>query len=189
MENGKIEKWNDEKGYGFIKPISGNKEVFVHISAFSTKNRRPKVGDRVCYESIIENSGKEKAKFVSYLDNIENGASNGNYRINNSSNFEPRNIRRIVGKFVLIIVLPLAIIYSCVSKSKHAQYENETKIQSEIAPKIEKIEEKEKFRCEGKRHCGQMVSKEEAQFYLNNCPHDGMDGDNDGIACEQQFGN
>ncbi len=32
---GKISHWNEEKGYGFITPASGAKQVFVHLSAFS----------------------------------------------------------------------------------------------------------------------------------------------------------
>lgn len=34
FENGIITKWNDEKGYGFIKPDSENSQIFVHITAF-----------------------------------------------------------------------------------------------------------------------------------------------------------
>jgi len=32
-----------------------------------------------------------------------------------------------------------------------------------------------------------MSSYEEAIFYLRNCPGTKMDGDSDGIPCEQQF--
>lgn len=43
------------------------------------------------------------------------------------------------------------------------------------------------FKCEGKIHCSQMTSCEEAKFYLRNCPGVKMDGDHDGIPCEDQF--
>ncbi|MGH8444164.1 MAG: excalibur calcium-binding domain-containing protein, partial [Solimonas sp.] len=43
------------------------------------------------------------------------------------------------------------------------------------------------FRCEGKTYCRQMGSCEEARFYLANCPGTKMDGDHDGIPCEDQF--
>ncbi len=44
------------------------------------------------------------------------------------------------------------------------------------------------FRCDGRQHCSQMRSYEEARFFLRNCPNTKMDGDRDGIPCEQQFG-
>jgi hypothetical protein len=46
---------------------------------------------------------------------------------------------------------------------------------------------KSSFSCDGRVHCSQMHSCEEATFFINNCPGTKMDGDNDGIPCEQQF--
>lgn len=43
------------------------------------------------------------------------------------------------------------------------------------------------FRCDGRTHCSQMTSCAEATFFLKNCPDVKMDGDLDGIACEQQW--
>ncbi|CAM3702176.1 excalibur calcium-binding domain-containing protein [Rheinheimera salexigens] len=43
------------------------------------------------------------------------------------------------------------------------------------------------FRCDGRQHCSQMKSYDEAVFFLRNCPDTKMDGDNDGIPCERQF--
>lgn len=39
------------------------------------------------------------------------------------------------------------------------------------------------FACEGKRRCGEMISCEEAQFYLNQCGIRSLDGDGDGRPC------
>jgi hypothetical protein len=44
------------------------------------------------------------------------------------------------------------------------------------------------FKCDGRQHCSQMHSYEEAKFFLRNCPKVKMDGDRDGIPCERQFG-
>jgi hypothetical protein len=43
------------------------------------------------------------------------------------------------------------------------------------------------FSCQGKVYCSQMSSCEEAQFYQSNCSGTKMDGDNDGIPCEDQW--
>jgi hypothetical protein len=45
------------------------------------------------------------------------------------------------------------------------------------------------FICDGRTHCSQMTSCAEATFFLNNCPNTKMDGDRDGIPCEQQLCN
>lgn len=42
-------------------------------------------------------------------------------------------------------------------------------------------------RCDGRRHCSQMRSCDEARHFLQHCPGVEMDGDGDGIPCEQQW--
>ncbi|MGB3204146.1 MAG: cold shock domain-containing protein [Crinalium sp.] len=58
---GILAKWNDDKGYGFIKPDSETKEVFLHISELKRASRRPKVGDVIFYEKKPESNGKTRA--------------------------------------------------------------------------------------------------------------------------------
>jgi hypothetical protein len=43
------------------------------------------------------------------------------------------------------------------------------------------------YRCDGRTRCSQMTSCDEAKFFLRNCPGTQMDGDSDGIPCEQQW--
>jgi hypothetical protein len=43
------------------------------------------------------------------------------------------------------------------------------------------------YRCDGRTHCSQMNSYEEALFFIRNCPNTQMDGDHDGQPCERQF--
>ncbi|RUO75048.1 calcium-binding protein [Pseudidiomarina sediminum] len=40
------------------------------------------------------------------------------------------------------------------------------------------------FKCDGRTHCSQMTSRAEAEFFIRNCPGTKMDGDYDGIPCE-----
>lgn len=43
------------------------------------------------------------------------------------------------------------------------------------------------FRCDGRQHCSQMRSCSEAKFFLAQCPDTKMDGDRDGLPCEDQW--
>jgi hypothetical protein len=47
--------------------------------------------------------------------------------------------------------------------------------------------EASQFTCDGRTHCSQMTSCAQATFFLENCPGVKMDGDNDGVPCEQQW--
>lgn len=43
------------------------------------------------------------------------------------------------------------------------------------------------FNCDGRTHCSEMRSCEEARFFLNNCTNMRVDGDQGGIPCEKQW--
>ena len=43
------------------------------------------------------------------------------------------------------------------------------------------------FSCDGRTHCSQMTSCEEAEYFINHCPGTEMDGDSDGVPCERQW--
>ena len=45
------------------------------------------------------------------------------------------------------------------------------------------------FVCDGRIYCSQMHSCEEATYFLQKCPGVEMDGEGDGIPCEQQWCN
>ena len=40
------------------------------------------------------------------------------------------------------------------------------------------------FKCDGRQYCSQMTSRAEAEFFIKNCPNTKMDGDLDGVPCE-----
>ena len=40
------------------------------------------------------------------------------------------------------------------------------------------------FSCDGRQHCSQMTSRAEAVYFINHCPNTKMDGDSDGVPCE-----
>ena len=43
------------------------------------------------------------------------------------------------------------------------------------------------YQCDGRNHCSQMRSCEEAKFFIRNCRGTKMDGDHDGVPCESQW--
>ncbi len=43
------------------------------------------------------------------------------------------------------------------------------------------------FTCDGRTHCSQMRSCEEATYFIQHCPNTKMDGNNDGVPCESQW--
>ncbi len=48
--NGKIVRWVDERGFGFINSDELKGDIFVHISKFRKGYRSPKVGDSVEFQ-------------------------------------------------------------------------------------------------------------------------------------------
>ena len=61
MAVGTVKWFNAQKGYGFIQPTDGGKDVFVHISAVERANMGTlKEGQKVSYE-IARDRGKEAA--------------------------------------------------------------------------------------------------------------------------------
>lgn len=61
---GAIKTWNDDRGFGFIEPLHGGQEIFVHIKAFVSRSGRPEVGQRVTFEVEMAPDGKKRAKRV-----------------------------------------------------------------------------------------------------------------------------
>ncbi len=61
---GKIVKWSDDRGFGFIAPELAGKQVFVHISAFAGGSRRPEIGDSVTFDLVRDAQGRDRAENV-----------------------------------------------------------------------------------------------------------------------------
>ena len=62
MASGTVKWFNATKGYGFIQPDSGGKDVFVHISAVEKAGLSDlREGAKVSFEEV-ENRGKMSAE-------------------------------------------------------------------------------------------------------------------------------
>jgi len=62
MPSGTVKWFNATKGYGFIQPDNGGKDVFVHISAVEKAGLRDlREGAKITFD-IVPNKGKESAE-------------------------------------------------------------------------------------------------------------------------------
>ena len=226
---GKIKKYNSEKGFGFIA-LEGQADIFFHITDFPTAGGEPKVGELLKF-LIVQDKDKFKAANIVRLD-LKSSHPSSHFSSNSeiSSNaILPNNPqssskkRMIVTVIGLMIIAVLAVLvfkkyqsYQQSQRLKAAQLIEEQKRIVEAQrqalgdlPEIKRSEKTEnalkasatpavihtqqstisqtQFSCDGRTHCSQMNSYEEALFFLRNCPNTQMDGNNDGEPCERQF--
>jgi CspA family cold shock protein len=62
MPKGTVKWFNPTKGYGFIKPNGGDKDVFVHISAVERAGLSTLNENQVVEYDLVENRGKSSAE-------------------------------------------------------------------------------------------------------------------------------
>ena len=62
MATGTVKFFNTQKGFGFIQPDDGSKDVFVHISAVERSGMNTlNEGQKVSYELQTGRDGKQSA--------------------------------------------------------------------------------------------------------------------------------
>jgi len=62
MARGTVKWFNGTKGYGFIQPQDGGKDVFVHISAVERAGLQSLNEGQVVEYELVENRGKTAAE-------------------------------------------------------------------------------------------------------------------------------
>jgi uncharacterized membrane protein YsdA (DUF1294 family)/cold shock CspA family protein len=64
---GKITRWKDDQGFGFITPNGGGNKVFVHVKSFRNRQRRPAEKEIVTYELKTDAKGRAQADSVAFI--------------------------------------------------------------------------------------------------------------------------
>ena len=193
---GTLAKWNEDRGFGFIQPTEGGQELFAHISAFPRDGQRPQLHENLSFEVALGQGGKKKAVSIQRQRAVS-PLSSGSRRV------PPQMARStstgMFGKLValLLVCAVLGAGYwkydarqQARANAAAAQAESwdgtrpAARTPSTLAPMVSSS-----YRCDGRQHCSQMTSCAEATFFLKNCPDTKMDGNNDGVPCEQQWCN
>jgi cold shock CspA family protein len=189
--DGSLTKWNDDRGFGFITPTPGGPEVFAHFSAFPRDGQRPRVGDRLSFEIEIGKDGKQQAKRIV----CPTRPAEKPYRLS-----EPAKRPHKSGLLGRLIPLGFVVALGAYGYSEYTGRANpQTVAEPQTSDTVTAVESSDSqateaqfsdspvsvsFHCDGRQHCSQMDSRAEAEYFLRNCPDTKMDGDHDGIPCE-----
>lgn len=189
---GVVSRWNDDRGFGFIKPYGkDDTEVFVHISEFPKDGRRPSVGERVSFEVVVGDKGKKKAKNLFCPDRPQRAHPQKEHQPRTRRHSNTRESSSWMGRALTfgLLTIGLAAAYQFVLKDwGESQRRQELRNTPVSVPEPTPAQAASSiYRCDGRTHCSQMSSCEEATFFINNCPGTQMDGDGDGIPCERQL--
>lgn len=171
---GTLVKWNDDRGFGFITPTQGGPEVFVHISAFPKDGHRPTIGERLTFEFETDSTGKKRAKNL--LCPGRPAVRPRRQSMSHHHSEKPGYFGRVM---TLAVVVALAF-YGYREYSRRAAPKPALAVQLSERPTAY-------FHCDGRTRCSQMTSCAEAKFFLQHCPDVRMDGNHDGVPCEQQW--
>jgi cold shock CspA family protein len=169
---GRITDWNDGRGFGFITPNGGGARVFLHISAFKRGQGRPLGEELVTYEIVQDGKKGNRAANVAFV-----GVAPAP-----TSPEGPGLLRRFA---------PLALVAGLGYYGwQNVDWGQDAVLYSPSpAPEAAALQLRDapRFQCEGKTRCTEMTSCAEATYYLRNCPGVKIDGDMDGIPCEDQL--
>lgn len=191
--DGSLKKWNAERGFGFIAADDGGHELFAHISAFPRDGQLPTLGERLSFEVEPDRDGKKRAVRVHRAGVVQAAradTANGSLRLSRTG----QNQRKTgIGSKLIIVAILAALGWYGYSKYANYAMKIPSAPQSAFEPAAPATRAEPAlstpagFQCDGRKHCSQMTSCKEAKLFLENCSGMEMDGNHDGVPCEQQW--
>ena len=190
--NGKLTKWNADRGCGFVVADHGDQELFVHVSAFPRDGRPPAVGEPLSFEMELDKERRKRAVRVRRPGTSEPMAArrSTNEQVRHQARRAPeRSESNSFGTRFVGLILVVGLGWFGYNQFTERAVVKTAQPQSLVTPAQNAAPETRSpaFQCDGRKHCSQMSSCSEAKQYLNSCPGMEMDGDGDGIPCEQQL--
>lgn len=181
--DGTLTQWNDDRGFGFVTSAQGGQDVFIHISSFPRDGRRPQLQERLSFELELNKDGQKRAVRV-HRPEVSRPSARPSTPAQRS-----RPARSFFAQVVTVVMLVAVGVYGYAQYSKRADaYAPADSGTSRVLPAAQLTQPAlTNYRCDGRQHCSEMTSCAEATFFLKNCPGVKMDGDNDGVPCEQQL--
>jgi uncharacterized membrane protein YsdA (DUF1294 family)/cold shock CspA family protein len=64
--HGKLVSWDDNRGFGFVQVSKAVPDVFVHISEFDNRARKPVVGDTIRFTLVKDAEGRMQASKIAF---------------------------------------------------------------------------------------------------------------------------
>lgn len=176
--HGTLIKWDEARGFGFVRSAHADAEVFVDIAAFPRDGVRPRLGELISFDLEQDAEGRPRAVRVMRPGRAAAG------HVRHAAADTPR--RSVFGR-VLAVLLLLGIgvcaywlIAPRLATTPAPDAAASTAATATPPPR-------QNFQCDGRTHCAQMTSCEEATYFLRNCPGVQMDGNHDGVPCERQW--
>jgi len=214
---GTVKKWNQDRGFGFIEPIDGGQDIFVHIQEFPNKSVCPQVGEKISFAINTAPDGKKRAVQIVRASSQQSSQSTNTRRrplpIANKISGYPFNASLIVALMVILTVAGFiyfqktkkvfpSIPNTQIATSEPMATQSPVVVEKPVAtprplaaskpgavskPEVALEPVAPRFSCDGRTHCSQMTSCDEAIFFIKNCPNTQMDGNGDGVPCEKQW--
>jgi len=192
LHQGQLIQWDATQGLGLIHQHKSGSDFVVRSADFRKLPEHLKSGDTIYFQISFDSEGKTKVEHAYKAGQIFAPAALVKKPISTSLPVQ-----------TLLSTLSAISVVAWLGYQSIAWFSNPVPDRAQAAPLYPKQQQlraelladnpvwppvsQSQFHCEGKQHCSQMTSCDEAEYYLAHCPDVKIDGDHDGVPCEQQW--